>query len=398
MGPSSALQLDSPMSLGDDNLNDRHRKIFEKSKSLTKAKEIILPERPKLTPDASLYTISRPVTTVIDTAHALLYAVNGSTDFAFRYRLVSRALAIGRNLSREIVNPLSVIRPPTQDIQSTRRLLLICHSAMIQLLCQESFLRHRELIYEHLSQVVRLEGQEMMYAQIPEVREAIWPGMISAIRSQGWTIPQRVREWIRVASTIPAENYFVAGRLFSHQMSIRMEMDALEECLEAGNLDESKEAIKMMQHSADVIKECLNFIVSGHAQCYLPPHPGWCHPEVYQKIADSILPRFERVKRDVDTRLLLRQGDALLALATDEVRRTDADYFGFQAKLALDSYRAGYRVCVGHVERNLDLEDVCLVAMKRVLEGYLELEDCVTLSVAGPEMILQNVDRVLKRN
>ena len=390
------MQLESSVSLDEASIEDMHnehqRIAIEKSQPHAKAKKIILPDRQVLYPDQPL-SISRPVTTVIDTANALLYAVNGSADFAFRYRLVSRALAIGRNLSCEIVNPLSVIRPPAQDIQSTKRLLLLSHSAMIQLLCHENFPRHRELIYEHLTQVVLLEGQEMLYDPVPAVNEAIWPNMIRGIQSQGWTIPQRMREWIRVASTMPKENYFVAGRLYSHNMSIRMEIDALEECIANGSLDESKSAVEVMQYSADVIAECLEFICSGHAKRYLPPHPNWDHPEPYKKIASSILDRFRRCKRDVEARLLLRQGDALLALATDEVRKTDLDYFRFQAKLALDSYRAGYRVCVSYIERNLGLEDVLLAAMKRVLVGYLE----VPVVGLSSEAILQDVDRVLLR-
>ena len=388
------IESQSPVSHEEASTEDMHKKhqrfAIKKSNPPAKAKKILLPDRQVLYPDQPL-SVSRPVTRVIDTANALLYAVNGSTDFAFRYRLVSRALAIGRNLSGEIVNPLSVIRPPAQDIKSTRRLLLLSHSAMIQLLCQESFPRYRELIYEHLTQVVLLEGQEMLYDPIPAVNEAIWPNLINGIQSQGWTIPRRMREWIRVASTIPKENYFVAGRLYSHNMSIRMEIDALEKCIANGNLDESKAAVEVMQHPANVIGECLEFICSGHAKRYLPPHPNWDHPEPYKKIARSILDRFYRCKRDVEARLLLRQGNALLALATAEARKTDSDYFRFQAKLALDSYRAGYRICVSSTERNFSLEDGVLAAMKRVLEEYLKVPD------VGPstEVLLQAVDHVL---
>jgi len=390
---NSNMGLKSPVSREEttEDMPKEHQRIaIEKSKPPAKAKKILLPDRQLFYPDQPL-SISRPVTRVIDTANALLYAVNGSTDFAFRYRLVSNALAIGRNLSSEIVNPLSVIRPPAQDIKSTRRLLLLSHSAMIQLLCQENYPRHRELIYEHLTQVVLLEGQEMLYDPIPAVNEAIWPNLIGGIQSQGWTIPRRMREWIRVASTIPNENYFVAGRLYSHNMSLRMEIDALEACIANGNLDESKAAVEIMQYPADVITECLEFICSGHAKRYLPPHPNWDHPEQYKKIASSILDRFYRCKRDVEAHLLLRQGDVLLALATDEARKTDLDYFRFQAKLALDSYRAGYRICVSYIERNFGLEDGLLAAMKRVLEEYLKVPD------VGPsaEVLLQGVDRVL---
>ena len=76
----------------------------------------------------------------------------------------------------------------------------------------------------------------------------------------------------------------------------------------------------------------------------------------------------------METRILLRQGDALLELATDRVRDKDGDYFKFQAMLALDSYRSAYQICIAYEEVNVELEGLCLWSMGRVMGKYLGLD------------------------
>jgi hypothetical protein len=383
------MQLDSPVSINDiserPKSKDRQLKTTEKSGAVSKQKKVKLGEREWLNPDGAL-TISKPVTTVIDTANSLLYAVNGTNDFTFRYRLVSKAMAIGRNLSNEIINPLSAIRPSKPEIQSTKRLLLLSHSAMIQILIQEDYMRHRELIYDHLHQVILLLGQRMMYDPIPAVNDAIWPHMIAAIGSQGWPVGRRLEEYLRSEEAIPETEYYVFVRLYATYMSMTMEIKALEECIEGGELEEAKGGVAAMEVSVRIINEALDLICSGRIPKYFfPPHPKWDHPEAYKKLTKTTLERFDRCKRDLEVRSLLEQGDALLSLA---VRGADEDYFVFQAKLALNTYRAGYRTCQNHEERNFGLEEASLQAMKRVLDNYLG-EFCPV------EMIVVNVDRVL---
>jgi hypothetical protein len=389
MTPSSDMQLDSPVSIDDitegPKRRDRQLKRTEKSGAVSKQKQVKLGEREWLTPDGGL-AISRPVTTVIDTANSLLYAINGTNDFAFRYRLVSKAMAIGRNLSNEIINPLSVIRPSKPEVQSTKRLLLLSHSAMIQILVQEDYMHHRELIYDHLHHVILLLGQRMIYDPLPGVSDAIWPHMLLAINSQGWPIGRRLEEYLRSEEAIPETEYYVFVRLYATYMSMSMEMKALEACIEEGNIEEAKGGVAAMEVSVRIINEALDLICSGRIPKYFyPPHPKWDHPEAYQKLTKATLERFRRCKRDVEVKSLLEQGDALLSLA---VRGADEDYFVFQAKLALNTYRAAYRTCQGHEERNFGLEEASLQAMKQVLDNYLG-EFCPV------EMIVVNVDRVL---
>jgi hypothetical protein len=383
------MQMDSPVSIDDiserPKRQDRQLKTTEKSGAVRKQKQVKLGEREWLTPDGAL-SVSRPITTVIDTANSLLYAVNGTTDFAFRYRLVSKAMAIGRNLSNEIINPLSVIRPLGPEIQSTKRLLLLSHSAMIQILAQEDYMRHRELIYDHLHQVILLLGQRMIYDPMPGVNDAIWPHMIAAIHAQGWPVGRRLEEYLRSEAAIPDTDYYVFVRLYATCMSMSKEMKALEACIEEGKIEEAKGGVAVMEISVRIINEALDSICSDRLPKHsFPPHPKWDHPEAYKSLTKATIERFHRCKRDVEVRSLLDQGDALLSLA---VRGADEDYFVFQAKLALNTYRAGYRACQGHEERNFGLEEVCLQAMTRVLDNYLG-EFCPV------EMIVVNVDRVL---
>jgi hypothetical protein len=320
-------------------------------------------------------SIARPITTAIDTANALLHASsNASADFKFRHTLVSQALAIGRSLSVEIVNPLSVVRPHAQEIQSTKELLLYSHSAMIQILCHHNYVAHRELIHNHIKHIIRLQGHKMLYRSDPRIG-VMWPTIISCLGNLKWTIPQRMREWIQIASTVPTDDYFVANRFFSHHSCVRMEMDNVETCLAEGNLNETMEAITVMQYPIDIFTRCMEIISSVEGRKFLPQVREWKDPQHYCKLGEEMLTRYSKIKRDVETRILLRQGDTLLNIATDRVRETNADYFRFQAMLALDAYRMAYQRCIACEETNFDLEGFCLWSMGRVLGKYLGLEE-----------------------
>jgi hypothetical protein len=320
-------------------------------------------------------SIPPPITTALDTANALLYeSISSTADFKFKHTLISQALAIGRYLSSEIVNPLSVIRPHDEDIQNTKQLLLYSHAAMIQILCHHNYIAHRELIHENLKQIVRLLGHRMLYDHDPKVM-IVFPTIIAALKSLNWTIPQRMAEWIRVASTVPLDDYFVANRFYSHLSVMRMEMDNTEEALKEGKLDEIKDTITIMQYPVDVVIRCLEIISSVEGQKLLPTYREWRCPEHYRGIGEPMLARFYKVRRDVEGRILLRQGDALLELATDRVRAKDGDYFKFQAMLALDSYRSAYQACIAYEEVNIELEGLCLWSMGRVMGKYLNLDE-----------------------
>ena len=319
-------------------------------------------------------SIARPITSALDTANALLYASNSDADFQFRYTLISKALEIGRSLSYEIVNPLSVVRPHTQDIQSTKQLLLLSHSAMVQILCHHNYVAHRELVHENIKQIVQLLGPKMLYNSDQRI-SIIWPTIIGTLKKLNWTIPQRMNEWMRIAATVPPDDFYVTNRFYSHYSVVRMEMDSVEMCLAEGNLEELKETITIMQPAVDECIRCLERICSPEGKEWLPSHREWKHPEHYRAMAEPLLERFWRVKRDVETRILLRRGDTLLNVATDRVRETNGDYFKFQVMLALDSYRAAYDLCIGYKEMNFDLEGLCLWSMGRVLGKYLSLEE-----------------------
>src|SRR5439155_26391437 len=99
-----------------------------------------------------------------------------------------------------------------------------------------------------------------------------------------------------------------------------MEMENTEEALKEGKLDETKATITIMQYPVDIVLRCLEIIFSVHGRKLLPTHGEWRCPKHYRGLGEAMLARVYKVQRDVDTRILLRQGDSLLELATDRVR------------------------------------------------------------------------------
>lgn len=319
-------------------------------------------------------SIPPPITTALDTANSLLYASNNSSaDFKYKHTLISQALAIGRYLSSEIVNPLSVVRPHTQDIQNTKQLLLYSHAAMIQILCHHDYVSHRKLIQENLKQIVRLLGHRMLYEHDPKIM-IVFQTITATLKLLNWTIPQRMTEWIGVASSVPLDDYFVANRFYAHLSCLRMEMENTEEALKEGKLDEVKDTITVMRYPVDVVIRCLEIISSVEGRKLLPTYREWRCPKHYRELGELMFVRFYKIQRDVEARILLRQGNALLELATDRIREKDEDYFKFQAMLALDSYRSAYQVCTSYEEVNVELEGLCLWSMGRVMGKYLALD------------------------
>ena len=258
---------------------------------------------------------------------------------------------------------------------------------MIKILCHHDYVAHRQLIREHLKHIVQLLGHRMLY-EIDHRIMVVFPTMVSALKALNWTMQQRMEEWIQVAATVPLDEYFVANRFFSHLSIIRMEMDNLETVLGEGKLDEAKDAIRIMQYPADVVIRCMEIISSVEGRKYLPTCGLWKCPRFYRQMGGGLLVRYNKAKRDVDTLNLLRQGDALLALATDRVKEEDEDSFNFQAMLALESYRAAYQVCIKYVHVNMELEGLCLWSMGRVMGKYLGLEEhAYKLYFRGVEMV-----------
>jgi len=136
------------------------------------------------------FSIPPPITNALDTASGLLNASKSTADFTLRHSLISKALAIGRSLAIEIVNPLSVVRPHAQDIQSAKQILLLSHASMIQVLCQHSYLAHNDRIHEHLKHVIQLQGHNMLFNDPPYINMMIFGSIIAGINSLGWTLPQ----------------------------------------------------------------------------------------------------------------------------------------------------------------------------------------------------------------
>jgi hypothetical protein len=321
----------------------------------------------------------QPFANAFDTANTLLFAATTSSDFTFQYSLISRALAVGQSIAGQIVNPLSVFRPGRDDIASTKEVLLFSHAAMVQLLCRDNYITHREQIYEHLTEIIRMLGHQLMHMHEPPLSDA-FHAIKDAVDSSGLSLSQRIIEWRRISgctSLFDDENS-ISLRFWSYMSVLKMEMDNLETALSDGEFEEVKKAVSAQQEVVEVFTECLDNMATFDQlrQVFHGKTPKeWKDPCSFRKFGHDLLARFHKVRLTVEAEGLLRQGDVLLGLATERTRESDIEYFKFQAILALDSYRAAYHVCVGFEDVNVELEGLCLWLMGRVMGQYLGLEE-----------------------
>lgn len=319
-------------------------------------------------------TIPHPITNALDTATGLIQAANATGDIALRRALISQALAIGNSLSSQIVNPLSLIHPRTQDFQYTKQLLLLCHSSMIQVLCQDNFEANLPSVREHLKQIVVMLGHAVLCMHKTKM-SAIWYNIHTAVYRMNWTFARRVHEWKLIAQVAPNDPYFTATRFWSHYHVMLMEMTNLENFLAEGNIDETRDGVAIMQEVADEMTRYIDILASPAGEKYLPCFDPWTDPQYSRKVSWDTFQRFNRVKMELHVWNLLRKGNSLLDLATDRMREVNRDYFTFQALLAMDSYRTAYQLCARFEEINVELEARCIWSMGRVAGKYLGLDE-----------------------
>jgi len=345
----------------------------------------------------SILSIPPPLTSAIDTARTLLSAATTSSDFTFQYSLISRSLAIGQSIAEQIVNPLSVFRPGKDAIAHAREVLLFGHTAMVQLLCRDSYFSYRDQIHQHLREIIQIQGNDLICMDDPRVKLA-FHAVKDTVDTSGLSVSQRIVEWKRLAYTIslPDGEHFIALRFWSLMSVLRMEMDNVEKALAQGEYEEVRLAVAAQQEVADRFTQCMlrmdDCDQDKIQQVFTARRPKEWDRELcsYRKVGQNTLSRFHRVRLTVETQTLLRQGDMLLGLATDRTRETDIEYFKFQAILALDMYRAAYHVCVGFEDVNVELEGLCLWSMGRVMGRYLGLEEHAHhLYLQGVAMVAQ---------
>ena len=350
-------------------------------------------------------TIAPPLTNAIDTANTLLSAATTSSDFAFQYSVISRALAVGQSVAEQIVNPLSVFRPGRDDIASAKEVLQFSHAAMIQLLCRENYFFYRDQIYDHLGEIIRLQGQQLMCMDDPRVRVA-FHSIKEAVDASGLSVSKRIIEWRRMGGCIslPDDEYFIGLKFWSHMSVLKMEMENVEKALADGEFEEVKAAVLAQQDVIDGFTECIekmtafdNEMLRSMFRRRAPKEWKDREPCQFHKLGQNILSRFHKIRLTVEAQSLLSQGDALLGLATNRAREIDIEYFKFQAILALDSYRAAYQMCVGFEDVNVELEGQCLWSMGRVMGKYLGLEEHAHhLYLQGVVMVAQMTGLVPK--
>lgn len=168
----------------------------EHAYSLSVSPKIVIPPNLLLTQPLNLYI---PLTGALAIASELLESSkDNTTDFAFRYQLISRSLAIGDSVCQQIANPLSPYRPQSDEIQSAKELLLLCYSEMIQLLCSDKYLTHRELIHQYMFKLLRMYGYDVYRPMDPQIMIA-FQMVKDAVTAIEWNAVYRIREWLAIS-------------------------------------------------------------------------------------------------------------------------------------------------------------------------------------------------------
>jgi hypothetical protein len=315
------------------------------------------------------------LTNALDTAYKLLEASKDVTDFTFRHQLVSRSIAIGDSVCGHIANPMSFYRPQSEEIQSAKELLLLCDSAMIQLLCADGYITHRESVHHYMFQLIRMYGYDGGRPTDPRIMVA-FQTVKEAVESIDWSTIYRIREWQAISVQVPREPHFLGLLYWTYLSALKIELGKIDLGLPEGVTDDMKDAIPELQVIVDWLVLCMDAMASEGGEPEVDSFPRfWKSSDQYTTLGHGMLERFKRTRIEVETRWLLKKGDILLELATDRVRKIEFEYFEFQARLALDSYRSAYNVCTPGEDINVELEGMCLWSMGRVMGQYLDLHD-----------------------
>ena len=309
-------------------------------------------------------------------AKSLLETFYSITDFECRYTLVKQALAIGESVCAQLANPMSFSRGESSDMFLAKEIVLISRAELVQLLSTENYARYRDVIHEHLGAIIRMHGHSLLCFEDTRFMAAF-----KAVKLQVELLPRgilgRVNEWKDIMLRLPTESYFASLQFWGWHVVFKMEMANVEQMTfegDPGSLDYAKQVVMLMEEAASNMKTAMAYVISDEGRAILELfNPGEKNEGDYTEAAEHMLDRLTRVKMEVDARLALRKGDALLELATERARSIDHEYYQFQAMLALDSYRAAYLTVAESVHVNVELEGLCLWSMGRVMQRYLNL-------------------------
>jgi hypothetical protein len=320
------------------------------------------------------FRIQFRVTSALESAYSLIEASKSTTDFNLRHSMVTQAIGIVDAVSAQIINPMSYFHAQPHDVQTTKQLQLLSQSTLIQLLCEDGYIKHREAVLEGLRRIIEIAGYKILERsdcniQIPIMR------IKQAIEEMKWSPRRRLEEWYSVADMVPNDPHFAGLQFWTHVSVLRLAMPSFEEALKNGEIDEIKESIPRLKQVVEGFKAGLQIMSSPERLDLLPLEQRWKTPEHYAMLGSTTVERVKRLCQETDVRWYLRQGDALLSLATDRIQNTDPEYFRFQALLALDSYRAAYNCSTGLDDFDAELKGKCLWAMGHVMGRYLDRHD-----------------------
>jgi hypothetical protein len=195
-----------------------------------------------------------------------------------------------------------------------------------------------------------------------------------AVEAIDWSTVYRIREWQAISVQVPKEPQFLGLLYWTYISALKIELGKIDLGLPEGVTDDMKDAIPELQDITDKLVQCMETMATEGGEPEVGMFPRfWKSSDQYKTMGHGMLERFKRTRIEVETQWLLKKGDTLLELATDRVRTIEFEYFEFQARLALDSYRSAYNVCTTGEDINVELEGMCLWSMGRVMGQYLGL-------------------------
>ena len=107
------------------------------------------------------------ITIALENASTFLNTAETLNDFSNAQSLLTQALSLCDAICAEVSNPLSPLRPTTNDIEEVRRIKMFCHARMIGLLSAKDYKSYRFAIHEHLDRGIEdfwTEGHDVLQA------------------------------------------------------------------------------------------------------------------------------------------------------------------------------------------------------------------------------------------
>jgi hypothetical protein len=313
-----------------------------------------------------------PMLAALDHISSLLDTISATTELDVAYTLVTQARALTTAVENEIINPMSPFRAEEEAIALTRVLTVRTRVRMCCVLARDGYFKHRESIYDELRHIIVGCSTRLFKKTCDPELNQMFEIIQCAIQKEAKSLAQRTFELKTFMCLVPDEMHFIRVRFWFQIAVFRQEIEFISSCVRKKPIVEVRDALVVLKEMLTGLMRTVEVVQTPEAMEVFLPLPSWA-PANYLSMAHGLAGQLDELRKEIETRWMLKQGDQLLDLATDRAKLLDPEYYKFQAMLAFDCYRSAQQVCATLDEINIELEGVCLWSMARVIGGYLGL-------------------------